>query len=205
VSNEDRQIIQEIKDGCRSSYNFLVEKYSESLVQFLFRRTLHLQEAEDIAQETFLQGLKKINTYNAKYSFNTWLFTIARNISIDRMRSKKIHIVSINDDSHKEIADHNIEDQGQRTIIEEEKKHLWHLAQSLPIGSYELLQLFYAEEKTIADIAYITRKTKTGVKVGLYRARKLLLKKINSEENSVSVDTFSHSLANNLKPLGNQS
>ncbi len=179
--NEDLQLVLKAQNSCRDSFNQLVVKYSNQLVNFLWRRGIVLQEAEDIAQDAFIQAYKKLNFYKAKYSFSTWLYTIARNISIDRMRANKFETISIHSENSREFAAESDDGPTQGMIQGEEKCAMWSLAKRLPPLSYELLQLHYAEEKSIAEIAYITKRSKTGVKVALHRARKQLMKKVNQK------------------------
>jgi len=183
--NEDLQLVFNAQKGCKDSFNQLVVKYSNQLVNFLWRRGISLQEAEDVAQEALIQAYKKLNYYQPKFSFSTWLYTIARNISIDKLRAKRFETVSIHNENRPDITSEYNDDPAHCIIRDEEKYQMWEMAKKLSPHSYELLQLHYAEEKSISEIAFITKRTKIGVKVALHRARKQLFKNVN-ENNSVS-------------------
>ena len=66
---------------------FLVIK--KDLASYIFRITGHLQDTEDLVQDTYLRAAKSINTFQGKSSLKTWLFTIATNITRDHFRAKK--------------------------------------------------------------------------------------------------------------------
>jgi len=178
----DQSLILKCKKGCKESYNQLVLKYDDQLVCYLWRRLGSLHEAEDIAQEAFIKAFENINSYNRKSNFNTWLFTIARNLSIDQYRSSKITTISLLDHHHALLEDEQHNRPDSQIQKREEISGVWKLAQSLSSSHYELIQLFYAEDKNIGEIAQITGKTKISVRVGLSRARKALQKKVKDGE-----------------------
>src|SRR5690606_21905138 len=66
----------------------LQENYS-FLVKYLMKVTLHPQTAEDLTQETMMKCVEKIQLYNGKSKFSSWLITIATNLFIDQQRRKK--------------------------------------------------------------------------------------------------------------------
>ncbi len=78
-----------IKDGDFHAAEQLMEKYRESLFNFIFRMMFNYHAAEDIFQETWLRVIEKIDRYNPRYPFNFWLFRIARNICLDSLRKAK--------------------------------------------------------------------------------------------------------------------
>jgi len=72
--------------GCRESFERLVDRYRPELVGWL-RKKVGLDDAEDIAQETFLSVFRNAGSYSAKRSFRGWVYAIARNLVIDSKRS----------------------------------------------------------------------------------------------------------------------
>jgi RNA polymerase sigma-70 factor (ECF subfamily) len=71
------------------SFSALTDQYLKPVYSFVFRLCGNQDDAFDITQEVFLKAWKKRNTYDPKYSYKTWLFTIARNTTIDWLRKKK--------------------------------------------------------------------------------------------------------------------
>lgn len=85
----DELRVRRIKDGDFPAAEELMEKYRESLFNFIYRMMSNYHSAEDIFQETWLRVIEKIERYNPRYPFNIWLFRIARNLCLDSLRKAK--------------------------------------------------------------------------------------------------------------------
>jgi RNA polymerase sigma-70 factor (ECF subfamily) len=75
--------------GQEEAMPVLINRHYKSVYRFVFGLVVDESIAEDITQDVFVKVWKKIKSYNAKYSFKTWLFSIARNTAIDYLRKKK--------------------------------------------------------------------------------------------------------------------
>lgn len=87
--------------GDASAYESLVLKYQDRLFNTLYRITRSREEAEDVAQEAFVQAYVKLSSFQGKSQFYTWLYRIAFNISVSRGRKKR-PVASV--DQGKEVA-----------------------------------------------------------------------------------------------------
>jgi len=68
----------------------VVEKYEQKLMKYILRITsVDKEDAENILQEVFIKAYRNINSYNAKYSFSSWIYRIAHNHSLDFYRKYK--------------------------------------------------------------------------------------------------------------------
>jgi RNA polymerase sigma-70 factor, ECF subfamily len=81
--------IKQVIKGDQDAFGEIVEIYKNSVYQLCFRMLGNRQEAEDIAQEAFIRAYVHIKSFNQDLKFSTWLFRIATNLCIDRMRKKK--------------------------------------------------------------------------------------------------------------------
>ncbi len=90
MSSSDAELMIRFVEGDESSFEMLVERYEEPLLNFFYRLTRDRQASEDLAQEAFLRLLRSSRTYTVKAAFKTFLYRIARNLWIDRYRSLKI-------------------------------------------------------------------------------------------------------------------
>jgi RNA polymerase sigma-70 factor, ECF subfamily len=81
--------IKQVKKGDQNAFGEIVEIYKNKVYQLCYRMLGNRQEAEDISQEAFIRAYVNINTYNQEYKFSTWIFRIATNLCIDRIRKKK--------------------------------------------------------------------------------------------------------------------
>jgi RNA polymerase sigma-70 factor, ECF subfamily len=83
-----KRITQVIK-GDQDAFGEIVEIYKNSVYHLCYRMIGNQHEAEDLAQEAFLRAYVNIKSFNQELKFSTWLFRIATNLCIDRIRKKK--------------------------------------------------------------------------------------------------------------------
>ena len=114
-----------VKRGDRTAFATLVEKYKQPVMNFIYRSLRDETEAEDLAQNVFLQVYKSRDRYERTAKFSTWLFTIARNLCLNEIRRRSRHPAESLEETH---AEH--EDQPQRQY--EDKK--------VPLPTENLLQ-----------------------------------------------------------------
>lgn len=81
--------IRQIKNGDQNAFAEIVEFYKDKVFQICYRMLGNRHEAEDIAQEAFIRAYVNIHSYDLNKKFSTWLYRIATNLSIDRIRKKK--------------------------------------------------------------------------------------------------------------------
>jgi len=92
---EDTGIIKAVLEGNTESFRLLVQRYQKPVIRMIANLINDRHTCEDIAQEVFLAAYKKLPSFDpARSSFSTWLFTIARNKSINVMKKRRIPSVS---------------------------------------------------------------------------------------------------------------
>ena len=127
--------------------------------------------AEDIMQETFVKLAVKKPGFDGRSSFPTWLYSVARNCAIDRLRKKARH-KEIPLDECFEVSD---ETDIEKLYIREEQKIELHRAMSkLPPDYAQILYLRYFEDFDTKAAARIMRKSERQIGDLLYRAKKSL-------------------------------
>src|SRR3954463_6806342 len=81
--------IKQVLKGDQNAFGEIVEIYKDKVFQLAYRMLGNRHEAEDIAQEAFIRAYVNIQSYNINLKFSTWLYRIATNLCIDRIRKKK--------------------------------------------------------------------------------------------------------------------
>ncbi len=81
--------IKQVIKGDQNAFAEIVEIYKDKVFQLCYRMLGNRHEAEDIAQEAFIRAYTNIQSFNQDLKFSTWLYRIATNLSIDRIRKKK--------------------------------------------------------------------------------------------------------------------
>ena len=82
-------LVDQAKTSIIRDFDDIVREHNAELRSFLYRFTTSRQDAEDIAQDTFIKAYEKIDQFRGKSSFKTWLFSIAVNLAKDNLRAKK--------------------------------------------------------------------------------------------------------------------
>ncbi len=83
----DEQLASQAKEGCANSFDLLVRRYQVPVLHFLQHR-VGVTDAEDLTQDTFVCICRYLHRYRHKWPFRTWLFTIARHLSINHLRRR---------------------------------------------------------------------------------------------------------------------
>ena len=86
-ARQETAIVERVLGGERDAYALLVERYNGSLFRYLVRMAGQPAEAEDLAQEAFLRAYLSLASYDPSYRFSTWLFRIATNLAINRIKA----------------------------------------------------------------------------------------------------------------------
>jgi RNA polymerase sigma-70 factor (ECF subfamily) len=89
LRDPDIRLMLRVRDDEPGAFEEVVEKYQHRLVAVLHHVVGSAEEAEDLAQEVFLRVYRSRKNYRARAKFSTWLFTIANNLALNALRSKK--------------------------------------------------------------------------------------------------------------------
>ena len=102
----DEQLIKQFQEGNRQSYNELVFRYKDKILNFLYRFVYDMDLAEDLAQETFLKVYLKKDSYREISKFSTWMYTIASNLAkteLRKIKRRKTYSISEISDVDREV------------------------------------------------------------------------------------------------------
>jgi RNA polymerase sigma-70 factor (ECF subfamily) len=169
--------IEKAEKGSQSAFNFLLDYFWNDVYNFQLKRVNNEYEAEDITIETFSKAFDKIDTFNKKYIFGTWLIAISKNIQIDKSRKKKASIygqTSDDLDEHvKKIPDDSPTPE-DKLITKQNLAELLQYIKQLKPHYQDVINLRYFHEMSYLEISEELEETLNNVKVRLLRARKLL-------------------------------
>ncbi|MCG2418145.1 sigma-70 family RNA polymerase sigma factor [Aequorivita sp. F47161] len=177
--------LEKAKKGKQSAFKFLLDYYWNEVYGFQLKRVRNEHEAEDITIETFAKAFDKIDSFDEKYTFSTWLVTISKNIQIDRTRKKNASIYSNTTDASNEhvqrIADHAPTPE-DKLIREQNLAELLQYIKLLKPHYQEVINLRYFQEMSYNEISETLEEPLNNVKVRLLRARKLLAEIITQKD-----------------------
>jgi len=89
VEITDAVAVERTMAGERNAYRVLVERHSQHVYRLAYRMTGNREDAEEVVQEAFLRAYQKLAQFTGSASFGTWVYRIAANYAIDRMRQRK--------------------------------------------------------------------------------------------------------------------
>jgi RNA polymerase sigma-70 factor (ECF subfamily) len=167
----DEELILGFQEGDEISYNEIVRRYKDRLVNFIFRYTGNYDESEDIVQDTFIKVYVSKHLYKEIAKFSTWIYTIAINLAktkvIKRNRFKIFSLSSAYDDEEK---DFDIPDEAYSPEVEVNSKMLDKYIQSalnkIPENYRKLVIL-----RDIEDFSYEEISGMTGLPMGTVKSR----------------------------------
>ena len=167
---DEQTIIKNVVNGDIESFRLLVERYQKPVIRMTGNIVSDKHICEDIAQEVFFTAYKKLRTFdNAQSSFSTWLFTIARNKSINAIKKKKLIAI---DDIEFVAREKSADILEQQEFLNELDRHL----HSLPHNQKTVFVLAEFEKLPYEQIAQIEGIRVGTVRTRLHRAKKKLAK-----------------------------
>jgi RNA polymerase sigma factor (sigma-70 family) len=171
---DDQHYIRLLKEGDTNAFAVLVNRYKDMVFTLSLKMLKDREEAEEIAQDTFLKIYKSFSKFNGESKFSTWIYKVAFNTCLDRLkRNKRLQPVAGMDafTGQEVISLMNVLD----SIEERERKQMIQdCLRGLPGEDSFLLTLYYFEEHPLEEIAKIIGINPNNAKIRLYRSRKKL-------------------------------
>lgn len=176
------KIIQ-VKKGDQSAFEDVVSYFQDRIYHHCFRMVGNAHEAEDIAQEAFIRAYLNIHFFDHNRKFSTWLYRIATNLSIDRLRKRKpdFHLeanIKGTDglNLHSQLAtNHQIPEKEVQSL--ELHRYIYRQIASLPKIYQMTIMLRYSEDLSLNEISSILDIPLGTVKTRIRRGREVLRKK----------------------------
>jgi len=169
------------KENNQNAFSFLLNLYWEDVYKFQLKRTNNENDAEDITIVSFAKAFEKINTYNQKYIFKTWLITISKNLHIDQLRKNKNHfdLNQLNENIQIKESSPSPED---NLINEQKLKSLKSKINKLKPHYKEVIELKCFNELTYKEISIKLNQPINNIKVKVLRAKKILSQLISEND-----------------------
>ena len=189
MNDPDAKLVKKAKLGDRRAFGKLVNKYQNKVLYLAYDLTGSYTDAQDVAQNTFMQAFQNIPYFRDESSFSTWIYKITTNAAIDFQRSKKRRrSVFINQPQYEESREElleNIEDSSlpvDKKIEDSDLKNLIaQLVEELSPQQRSAFVLKYFHDKSTDEIAKIIECDPVTVRGHLLRATLKLRKKLKSE------------------------
>lgn len=181
MNEPNEKLKKDFIKGDRKAFDELVKTHLNPIYSFIFRLIGSADDAEDITQETFIKIWKNAKRYDAKKSFTTWIFGIAKNTTIDFLRKQKsLPFSSFEDDEGVNLLEENLSDPfplpDELARRADAAKILSDAIDELEIKYRVVLHLYYDNHLNFREIAEILEEPIDTIK-SRHRRALIMLKK----------------------------
>jgi len=182
----DAGLMLRVKRGDREAFELLVDKYKQPVTNLIYRTLGDATEAEDLAQNVFVQVYKSAHRYQVSAKFTTWLFTIARNLCLNEIRRRSRHPADSLDAPHPEHEDQPLRQfEDAKTFSPpdallhgELEQKIQQALSELPENQRLAILLCRQDELSYEDIARVLGCSLSATKSLIHRGRETLKQKL---------------------------
>ena len=180
----DEALVADALGGDLDGFTELVSRYQGRLVNYLYRMLRNEEDAHDLAQEVFVKIYGALGRFDDRYRFSTWLFRVAQNAAIDRIRKRRLKVVSLNrpETEDGDGGEWEIRSNGPtpyRELRNTERGSAIQIAiDELPVEYRELITLRHYGELSYDEIATLKGMPLGTVKNKLFRGRQMLKERL---------------------------
>jgi RNA polymerase sigma-70 factor (ECF subfamily) len=163
----------------------LIEQYQHRLLRYLIYLSGNRELAEDLFQETWVRVLERGHQYDGRHEFSTWLYAVARNLTIDYLR--KNHPVSLDglmdEEDHVPLEPADTRPMAWEVVQQHEQaERIGAALVSIPAEYRETVVLRFQEGLALDEIAAVTRAPLGTVKSRLYRGLNMLMSRLKGAQ-----------------------
>ncbi|MGX1930870.1 RNA polymerase sigma factor [Flagellimonas sp. 2504JD4-2] len=166
--------IAAIVNGDSQEFSKLVDSYKDLVFTIALRMLKNREEAEEVAQDSFIKIFKSLKSFHGDAKLSTWIYRITYNTCLDRIKKYKIDQKSR---PIEEVTSYHVADMGNaldEMMQQEKSEMIKKCIQKLPPTDAAILTLFYFEEQSLIELAKTLKLSANTAKVKLFRARKRL-------------------------------
>ena len=167
----DQQYINQIIEGNTHAFAVLVDRYKGFVFTLAYKMMKDREEAEEVAQDSFIKVYNSLNKFKGESKFSTWVYKITYNTCLDRLKKKKEKdVVYIEDFSERGLK-------AMESVLDtiDEKSRNQKIQDCLHLLASEeafLLTLYYFDDQSIEEISKVMDTNVNNIKVKLFRVRK---------------------------------
>jgi RNA polymerase sigma-70 factor (ECF subfamily) len=181
----DRADMEKLQTGHDTALNDLMERHATPVFHFLCRMAGNEDDANDLAQETFVRVFKSSASFRLEQKFSPWLFTIAANLARNHFRWRARHpnlsLDAVNAETEQTLGGTlpaNNPAPNEEAVATERAKAVRVAVGKLPEDLREAIVLCEWDERSVAEAATILETTSKAVESRLYRARQILRERL---------------------------
>jgi RNA polymerase sigma-70 factor (ECF subfamily) len=182
----DADLMLRVKCGDTAAFEELVEKYKQPVLNLVYRTLRDATEAEDLAQNVFVQVFKSADRYRVEARFSTWLFTIARNLCLNEIRRRSRHPAESldaaenpeDDSTGRQFEDRKSSSAPDLLLRDELTSKVESALATLPENQRTAILLFKEKDMSYEEISKILDCSLSATKSLIHRGRETLKQKL---------------------------
>ena len=145
-NNSDQIYIDKVLQGDTNAFAYLINKYKDMAYTIAIKIVKSHEDAEEVAQDSFLKAYEKLDSFKGNSKFSTWLYTIVYRNSITKIRKKKVATSDIDDYVMDNYSEGSEFPQIEAIKNGEQQKYVREAIDRLPEKDALLITLFYMDE-----------------------------------------------------------
>ncbi len=168
----DRAIVDEVLAGKTEHFEELVARYERPVYALLYRMVRRREDAEDLAQETFVKAFRQLDRFDRARAFRPWIYRIASNSAVSFLRRKR-PAQSLDEDEgfREQLADGAVDSPRDLAAAGELESRVTAAIDQLAPTPRAILQMRFRDHMSLEEIGLALGKTSNAVAVSLHRAR----------------------------------
>lgn len=175
MENDDYALIRRVLAGEKDAYGLLVARHSQSVFRVAYRITENEADADEVVQETFLRGYRRLNDFEARSNFGTWIYRIGMNCALDVLNKQKRQTATpIADEYDGELSAVQLADHGagpDRLLLSQEIEERRHAAmERLTSMERVAFVMRHMEDRSTDEIAAALGIAPNAAKNAVFRA-----------------------------------
>jgi len=168
----------------------LVDRYKDLVFTLALRMVKNKEEAEEVSQDTFIKVYKSLRKFKGDSKFSTWIYRVAYNTCLDRLKKNKRQQNTVTIDEYTEHQVRTIDNALDKIETKEKQEAIKKCIEMLPSEDGFLLTLYYFDEQSLDEIAKVVNLTANNVKVKLYRSRKKLATILKQQLDNETIESY---------------
>ena len=169
MQTDESQLIARILDGHAEDFGYFLERYSQEAFAIVVRLVPQQEDAEELVQDAFVRAFNRLNTFEGRSSFSTWICRIAYTTAVSWLRKRRMKYLSIDDKP--ELTDTEVDE------AFDDESHIEELRRAIMLlkpDEQTLITLYYYDNRPLNDIAYILDVEANTLATRLHRIRRKL-------------------------------
>lgn len=190
MTTNDQVYIDKILNGDPNAYAVLVDRYKDLVYTLAIRMVKNREDAEEVSQDTFIKAYNSLSRFKGESKFSTWIYKVAYNTSLDRLKKIKRQYNTVAIDEYTEHQVKSIDNALDKIEEQERQKAIKACMDLLPGDDSFILTLFYFEELSLDEISKVMGLKPNNVKVKLFRSRKKLATVLKEQLDNEIIESY---------------